>query len=513
MPTITTTVTAAEASGVTTTVTTTEATPENLGFTHDGVLQTWVLNAAAEKVAPYCQFDAIGTTPGFKDAMQSVECTGNSVGSTRKITLKEPAGAVIVEQCVSANANGYAYSMTEGDAMFGFKPGSYVGHFTVAPVNATTCTVTWTNSYLSSDPAATKAALLGFVPLMDVAWAAVEAEINGGGTSTYAATVGITGGTGYVGGQTVKDLLSSGYYVRAGVREGEDTSFFAALAAVLPGKIDFFVSDLNDDGSFDECFTGCDYVIHLAATVNVWDTDPHKEIIAPMINGVKSVLASAKKAGVKRVVMTSSTFSMTNWMAPTPPVNGKLYTEEDWSTEITEEMIQGDNGFNAYAAGKPLQEKAAWEYAKANGMDLVCINPGIVYGPPVRAAPGGKTSLTIGLFCGAATADDAFMTGGVFPAVDVRDIAKALIAGVENPDAKGRYHITHRETFDHVMYNKYVGDAFPRLNIKPFAGAAMSKECADNSRCIELIGPLIPYKKMCEDSIRACLANGMMSYP
>ena len=45
---------------------------------------------------------------------------------------------------------------------------------------ATTCTVTWNNSYLTSDKAASKAALLGFVPLMGAAWAGVEAKINGG---------------------------------------------------------------------------------------------------------------------------------------------------------------------------------------------------------------------------------------------------------------------------------------------------------------------------------------------
>ena len=56
-----------------------------------------VIKAPLEKVAPYLQFAAIGKTPVFKDAFASYSYEGTGVGSTRTITLKEPAGAEIRE--------------------------------------------------------------------------------------------------------------------------------------------------------------------------------------------------------------------------------------------------------------------------------------------------------------------------------------------------------------------------------------------------------------------------------
>ena len=56
-----------------------------------------VLNATAEQVAPYMQFDQLGATPVLGDAFANIACTGNTIGSDRDITLKEPAGHVLKE--------------------------------------------------------------------------------------------------------------------------------------------------------------------------------------------------------------------------------------------------------------------------------------------------------------------------------------------------------------------------------------------------------------------------------
>eukprot|EP00729_Bicosta_minor_P005328 gene5328-11218_t len=177
MPTLTTTVTSASATGVTKTVTTTEATPESdAGFTWDGIMHSWVIALPIEKVRPYLKFDAMGVTPVFKDSFAKLVSDGSSVGSSRSITLHEPAGAVLTEQCIAAGENGYSYCVTQGGEIFSIKPNSYRGTFTAAKINDETCTLTWTNTFQSSDVAASKAALEGFIPLMDAAWAALEEE-------------------------------------------------------------------------------------------------------------------------------------------------------------------------------------------------------------------------------------------------------------------------------------------------------------------------------------------------
>ena len=116
---------------------------------------------------------------------------------------------------------------------------------------------------------------------------------------------------------------------------------------------------------------------HIASPFTVWEKDPFTEVVTPAIEGTKNVMAAAKRAGVKRVVLTSSVFALGNFMHPDPPANGTVYTEEDWNTQTSDELIKStENPFEAYGASKPLAEKAAWDYAEENGMvsSIVCLD-------------------------------------------------------------------------------------------------------------------------------------------
>ena len=238
----------------------------------------------------------------------------------------------------------------------------------------------------------------------------------------YAGVVAVTGAAGFIASETVKQLLNTGYHVRGTIRATEEHAHLYALAASLPGKIELFEADLNDPASFDECFQGCDLVIHLAAHVGVWEVDPYVEVVNPMVEGAKAVVAAVKRCGARRLVMTSSTFAITNWMSMNAkPKNGSLFTEEDWNEETSDELVRNaENKFDAYGAGKPLSEKAAWAKAEELGVDVVMIHPGIVFGPPVH-----KGGATISMFTdGLSEGGHPFIAGGVFGAIDVRDIAK-----------------------------------------------------------------------------------------
>lgn len=122
------------------------------------------------------------------------------------------------------------------------------------------------------------------------------------------------------------------------------------LGSCFSGKLELFKAELTDIDGFDECFKGCSTVHHIASPFNVWEKDPFKEIVTPAIEGTTNVMAAAKRAGVKRVVLTSSVFAIGNFMHPDPPVNGTIYTEEDWNTQASKSAHRS----TTYMRSKPL---------------------------------------------------------------------------------------------------------------------------------------------------------------
>src|SRR3569623_1373199 len=122
-------------------------------------------------------------------------------------------------------------------------------------------------------------------------------------------TVLVTGGSGYIGGWCVAGLLQQGYVVRTTVRDlSREPAVRAALGRIVdPGnRLSFYAVNLTADDGWEAAVGGCDYVQHVASPLGVADpTDPN-ELIVPAREGAKRAVAAAIKAGVKRVVLTSS---------------------------------------------------------------------------------------------------------------------------------------------------------------------------------------------------------------
>lgn len=124
-------------------------------------------------------------------------------------------------------------------------------------------------------------------------------------------TAVVTGATGFVATELVKQLLNKGYNVRGTVRSASDTTRLEALLALgkaLPGQFSICEADLLTEGSFDAAVKGADYVFHVASPFKIEVEDPDRDLVQPAVQGTLNVLGSVlrNKATVKRVVITSS---------------------------------------------------------------------------------------------------------------------------------------------------------------------------------------------------------------
>lgn len=327
-----------------------------------------------------------------------------------------------------------------------------------------------------------------------------------------AETVCVTGCCGYIASHIVKILLEKGYTVHGTMRPSEDSKYIEKLAEALTGNLKLFEADLTKPESFKAPIAGCSLVFQCAAHVGGWTKDPFKEVIDLNCKASVDVLAVAHQAGVRRVVYTSSTFATHDPWAPSPPVNGSLYTEADWNLNTGEETAWSKgkwdgNAWAAYGVGKTLGERKAWEYAKANDVDLVVINPGVVIGPAV-----GNGGATVNIFTGNVKNNTPIMNA-VFHVVDVRDVARAHVAAAENPNANGRYLCMHSWTTGHREFAQATKEAFPDMvGIDGLDAESAAKPGVDNSKTRKLLGGnLISLKTTVADTVRMQLALGKIS--
>jgi nucleoside-diphosphate-sugar epimerase len=178
----------------------------------------------------------------------------------------------------------------------------------------------------------------------------------------------VTGATGHIGLHVVVDALEAGYHVRAAVRsqsKGDKILATPSIKKLNPGsKLDFvIVPDMLAEGAYDEAIKGATYAIHVASPIitAVKEGDDHDEVlIQPAVKGTLNILKAAQKvAGLKRVVITSSTVAIIPWGEFT---SGKSETIFDENSRTPSPAGPYADTFEAYAASKvfALNETEKW---------------------------------------------------------------------------------------------------------------------------------------------------------
>lgn len=243
-------------------------------------------------------------------------------------------------------------------------------------------------------------------------------------------TVLVTGGSGFVGGHIILQLLNSGYTVRTTVRslakERSIRSMLESAGASTEGRLSFVVADLLLEDGWDEACRGCDYVMHVASPLTA--TKNEEEVIRPAVDGVLRVLRAARDASVKRVVFTSTCGAIYYGH----PLRAEPFDETSWTN------IDG-GGMSAYVKSKALAERAAWDFVKAEGgaLELSVVNPTGIFGPALSVDYSPSLDLIKRLLNGSMPACPDLWFG----VVDVRDVADLHLRAMTAPEAKGERFI------------------------------------------------------------------------
>jgi dihydroflavonol-4-reductase len=225
-------------------------------------------------------------------------------------------------------------------------------------------------------------------------------------------TVLLTGASGFVGSAVARVLKAAGFSVRALVRASSPREHLADLG------LDFVSGDLRDPASLRAAFPGVRYLFHVAADYRLWSRDP-SELARTNVEGTVALLQEAQRAGVERVVYTSSVATL------------RAHTD---GRSADETMPLGeDEAIGVYKRSKVAAERAV-EAMVREGLPAVIVNPSTPIGPcDVKPTPTGRIILEA-----AAGRMPAFVDTGL-NMVHVDDVAAGHLLAFERGRIGERY--------------------------------------------------------------------------
>jgi len=179
----------------------------------------------------------------------------------------------------------------------------------------------------------------------------------------------VTGATGFVGSAIVRRLLDNGETVRVLARPGSDRRNLDGLS------VDVTEGDLLKPDTLVDAVAGCEGLFHVAADYRLWTRDP-EAMFRANVEGTRQILLAAGRAGIKRMVYTSS-------VATLGIVPGGVADED---TPVSYEDMIG-----VYKQSKFRAEEAAKQVIAEMSLPAVIVNPSTPIGPrDIKPTPTGR---------------------------------------------------------------------------------------------------------------------------
>lgn len=238
----------------------------------------------------------------------------------------------------------------------------------------------------------------------------------------------VTGANGHLGNTLVRLLLEQGHSVRAGVRDITQRAPFMGLDCEL------VYAELLDEPAMLKALEGVEVLFQVAAVFKHWARHPEAQIVEPNVQGTRTVLHAASRAGVKRVVYVSSVAAVGH--------DGCRLDETHWNP----------GSENAYYRSKILAERMAWQTAEALGLWMVSVLPSAMVGPNA-----GRLTDTLDFLHALKSRKVPLDPGFHFNFVDVRDVAAGLLLAAQKGQRGERYILANEHSSSLADLSRLLG--------------------------------------------------------
>jgi dihydroflavonol-4-reductase len=247
----------------------------------------------------------------------------------------------------------------------------------------------------------------------------------------------ITGANGFVGAAVARALLAAGHDVRALVRTS------SSRVNLADPRLEIVTGDLREAASIERAMAGVRYLFHVAADYRLWARHPD-EIVHTNVEGTRAVMEAAKRAGVERIVYTSSVAT--------------LAARPDGGPSDEDHPLAAKDAVGAYKYSKVMAERLVQTMIAEFGLPAVIVNPSTPIGPgDVRPTPTGRIIVEA-----AAGRMPAYVDTGL-NLVHVDDVAAGHLAALD----KGRIGELYILGGQDVLLGDMLRDIAQRVGRKP----------------------------------------------
>jgi nucleoside-diphosphate-sugar epimerase len=221
----------------------------------------------------------------------------------------------------------------------------------------------------------------------------------------------LTGATGFLGGELARQLAAGGHQVRALVRDPGRASGLVRLGVGLHR------GDVTDPASMRAPMTGVDGVFHVAGWYKIGVRDP-RTAVAVNVDGTRHVLELMRELGISRGVYTST-----------------LAVNSDTRGRIVDESYRfSGTHLSVYDRTKAEAHRIAERFI-AEGLPLVIVQPGLVYGP---GDTSGVRTMLLDYLKGRLP---MIPTGAAYSWAHVEDVARGHVLAMERGRPGRNYYL------------------------------------------------------------------------
>src|SRR5690242_8543255 len=252
----------------------------------------------------------------------------------------------------------------------------------------------------------------------------------------------VTGASGFVGAAVVRQLVQAGHAVRALIRRTSGRTNVVKL------PIEIVEGDLRDADSLTPALAGIRFVFHVAADYRLWARHP-QEIVQTNVEGTRTLMEAALRAGIERIVYTSSVAT--------------LKARSDGAPSDETAPLDPAAAVGAYKYSKVVAERLVERLVADRNLPAVIVNPSTPIGPrDLRPTPTGRIIVEA-----AAGRMPAYVDTGL-NLVHVDDVAAGHLQALEKGRVGERYILGGQDVLLGDMLAeiaRQTGRAAPKLRL------------------------------------------------
>ncbi len=263
-------------------------------------------------------------------------------------------------------------------------------------------------------------------------------------------TVGIIGGSGFIGSYITKIFLEENYKVKVSSTDIKNKSKYEHLLTLTNAEnLEMVPLDVRDKKVLQDFVKGCEIVVH-AGTPFILDVkDPQKELFEPTVQGTRNFLdVISKFPDLKKVVIVASVAAWNTSF----PLNPATHSADHIFTEQDKPYMSGDD--HPYAQAKFLADQEVRKFINEHPdlpFEITSVSPTFVIGNSLSnrtdSTSGGMQYLLKNKIAANPFVEMLFATDTKFSMIDVRDVAEAVFQAATTKGLHGKNYIIANESY------------------------------------------------------------------